>query len=68
MQPSLIPPSARGPVVVLYATGAGTLDPAVPDGTIVASKQLPARVVGASVTDPVPEIETLVETAAVETA
>jgi hypothetical protein len=55
-------------VVVLYATGAGTLDPAVPDGTIVASKQLPARVVGASVTDPVPEIETLVETAAVETA
>ena len=43
-------PASGGTVVVLYATGAGALNPAVPDGTIVSSAPLPAPVLPVLVT------------------
>lgn len=38
-------PAAPGSIVVLYATGAGRLSPAVPDGTLVSSTPYPAPIV-----------------------
>jgi uncharacterized protein (TIGR03437 family) len=43
-------PATGGSIVVLYATGAGTLNPAVPDGTIVTSTSLPAPMLPVGVT------------------
>lgn len=43
-------PAPGGTVVVLYATGAGALNPAAPDGTIVSSTPLPAPVLPVQVT------------------
>jgi uncharacterized protein (TIGR03437 family) len=37
-------PAARGSVVLLFATGEGTVDPAVPDGAITAGRIVPGPV------------------------
>jgi len=37
-------PAALGSIIVLFATGAGVMNPAVADGTLVTSTQLPAPV------------------------
>ena len=43
-------PAARGSSISIYATGAGLLDPAVADGTIVSATNLPLSVAPVSVT------------------